>query len=166
MAMSMWLLVLGVTTTCFFPFSATGYSIHQQSSTDRWRLQSGQVLYWNNTIFGLTRRPMIVLIFHVLLLCFNKRAKILPTVRALETTEYLTKEIAYIPWKSAVDNLDYFYLMFDRSEVYGPLQVNGIKDILKYNAPSHFAELCLPCLSLGLCAESCQTSFWPLQKGD
>lgn len=28
-----------------------------------------------------------------------------------------------MPWKSALNNLDFFYLMFDRSEVYGPLQV-------------------------------------------
>lgn len=29
-----------------------------------------------------------------------------------------------MPWESAIDNLDFFYLMFDRSEVYGPLQVS------------------------------------------
>lgn len=63
------------------------------------------------------------------LLCFNNRAKIIPTVRALETTEYLTNERQYIPWKSAIDNLDYFYLMFDRSEVYGPLQVSAVKTL-------------------------------------
>lgn len=28
-----------------------------------------------------------------------------------------------MPWKSALNNLDFFYLMFDRSEVYGPMQV-------------------------------------------
>lgn len=29
-----------------------------------------------------------------------------------------------MPWQSAINNLDFFYLMFDRSEVYGPMQVN------------------------------------------
>lgn len=29
-----------------------------------------------------------------------------------------------MPWESALDNLDFFYLMFDRSEVYGPMQVH------------------------------------------
>lgn len=29
-----------------------------------------------------------------------------------------------MPWESAINNLDFFYLMFDRSEVYGPMQVN------------------------------------------
>lgn len=28
-----------------------------------------------------------------------------------------------MPWESAINNLDFFYLMFDRSDVYGPLQV-------------------------------------------
>ncbi|XP_075898964.1 aminopeptidase Ey-like [Nelusetta ayraudi] len=63
------------------------------------------------------------------------RAKIIPTVRALETTEYLGKERAYIPWKSAMNNLEYFDLMFDRSEVYGPLQdylQNLVKPLYEY----------------------------------
>ncbi|XP_036963792.1 aminopeptidase N-like [Acanthopagrus latus] len=50
------------------------------------------------------------------------RAKIIPTVLALNTTKYLSKEREYMPWESAVGNLDFFYLMFDRSEVYGPMQ--------------------------------------------
>ncbi|XP_028439977.1 aminopeptidase N isoform X1 [Perca flavescens] len=50
------------------------------------------------------------------------RAKIIPTVWALNTTKYLNKETEYMPWKSALNNLDFFYLMFDRSEVYGPMQ--------------------------------------------
>uniref|UniRef100_A0A672HE93 Aminopeptidase n=1 Tax=Salarias fasciatus TaxID=181472 RepID=A0A672HE93_SALFA len=50
------------------------------------------------------------------------RAKIIPTVRALSTTKYLTGEMAYMPWKSAINNLEFFFLMFDRSEVFGPMQ--------------------------------------------
>uniref|UniRef100_A0AAR2IL25 Aminopeptidase n=1 Tax=Pygocentrus nattereri TaxID=42514 RepID=A0AAR2IL25_PYGNA len=50
------------------------------------------------------------------------RAKIIPTTLALRTTQYLSTEREYMPWKSALDNLDYYYLMFDRSEVYGYLQ--------------------------------------------
>uniref|UniRef100_A0A3Q2YZT4 Aminopeptidase n=1 Tax=Hippocampus comes TaxID=109280 RepID=A0A3Q2YZT4_HIPCM len=51
-----------------------------------------------------------------------KRAKLIPTVLALKTTKYLGKETEYMPWESALNNLDFFYLMFDRSEVYGPMQ--------------------------------------------
>ncbi|XP_068578982.1 aminopeptidase N-like [Cebidichthys violaceus] len=50
------------------------------------------------------------------------RAKIISTVLALQTTQYLNKERDYMPWESALNNLDFFYLMFDRSEVYGPMQ--------------------------------------------
>ncbi|XP_074533301.1 aminopeptidase N-like [Halichoeres trimaculatus] len=50
------------------------------------------------------------------------RAKIIPTVLALRTTKYLINERDYMPWDSAIDNLDFFYLMFDRSEVYGVMQ--------------------------------------------
>lgn len=51
------------------------------------------------------------------------RAKIINTTLALRTTKYLAKERDYIPWESALRNLDYFILMFDRTEVYGALQV-------------------------------------------
>ncbi|XP_036390835.1 alanyl (membrane) aminopeptidase b [Megalops cyprinoides] len=50
------------------------------------------------------------------------RATIVDTTLALRTTKYLSNETEYMPWESALDNLDYFFLMFDRSEVYGPMQ--------------------------------------------
>ncbi|CAJ1057308.1 aminopeptidase Ey-like [Xyrichtys novacula] len=50
------------------------------------------------------------------------RAKIILTELALNTTKYLISERDYMPWESALDNLDFFYLMFDRSEVYGVMQ--------------------------------------------
>lgn len=52
------------------------------------------------------------------------RAKIVNTTLALRTTKYLSNEREYIPWESALRNLDYYILMFDRTEVYGALQVN------------------------------------------
>lgn len=51
-------------------------------------------------------------------------------VLALNTTRFLRKERAYLPWESAVRNLEYFLLMFDRSEVYGPMQVRANKTLL------------------------------------
>ncbi|XP_042268840.1 aminopeptidase N-like isoform X1 [Thunnus maccoyii] len=50
------------------------------------------------------------------------RAKLIDTVLALNTTKYLNKEREYMPWESALNNLDFFYLMFDRSEIYGYMQ--------------------------------------------
>uniref|UniRef100_A0A8P4G8W2 Aminopeptidase n=1 Tax=Dicentrarchus labrax TaxID=13489 RepID=A0A8P4G8W2_DICLA len=50
------------------------------------------------------------------------RAKLVDVSLALNSTRFLHNETAYIPWESAVRNLEYIVLMFDRSEVYGPMQ--------------------------------------------
>ncbi|XP_059402452.1 aminopeptidase N-like [Carassius carassius] len=50
------------------------------------------------------------------------KAGIVETTLALKTTLFLNSETEYMPWEAALDNLDYFYLMFDRTEVYGPMQ--------------------------------------------
>lgn len=52
------------------------------------------------------------------------RAKLISTTLALKTTKYLSKERDYIPWETALRNLNYYILMFDRTEVYGALQVS------------------------------------------
>ncbi|KAG7273196.1 hypothetical protein CRUP_018000, partial [Coryphaenoides rupestris] len=50
------------------------------------------------------------------------RAGMVPTTLALQTTVYLSAERHYIPWQSALDNMRYYYLMLDRTDVYGPMQ--------------------------------------------
>ncbi|KAM9409838.1 aminopeptidase Ey-like isoform 2-T2 [Pholidichthys leucotaenia] len=50
------------------------------------------------------------------------RAKMVDTILALRTTKFLDKEVEYMPWETASRSLDYFYLMFDRTEVYGSLK--------------------------------------------
>ncbi|XP_069018368.1 alanyl (membrane) aminopeptidase-like b isoform X1 [Embiotoca jacksoni] len=50
------------------------------------------------------------------------RAKLVNVTLALNLTRFLSKETALIPWDSAFRNLEYFVHMFDRSEVYGPMQ--------------------------------------------
>ncbi|TNN32735.1 Aminopeptidase Ey [Liparis tanakae] len=81
---------------------------------------------WNKLLNDLmNNHQRIPLINRVQLVddAFNlARAKIIPTVLALDTTKYLDKERDYMPWESALSNLDFFYLMFDRSEVYGPMK--------------------------------------------
>ncbi|KAM9764876.1 aminopeptidase N-like isoform 1-T2 [Menidia menidia] len=57
------------------------------------------------------------------------RAKIITTSLALRTTKYLSKEKEYIPWESALRKLDYYIIMFDRTEVYGALQAYLRKQI-------------------------------------
>ncbi|KAK1804645.1 hypothetical protein P4O66_020647, partial [Electrophorus voltai] len=50
------------------------------------------------------------------------RAQHICTTLALQTTEYLSAEREYMPWQTTLNNLDYYYLMFDRNEVYDLLQ--------------------------------------------
>lgn len=50
------------------------------------------------------------------------RAGLVSTTLALRTTLFLSAETEYIPWQSALDNMHYYYLMLDRTEVYPPLQ--------------------------------------------
>ncbi|NXI97345.1 AMPN Aminopeptidase, partial [Psophia crepitans] len=47
------------------------------------------------------------------------RAKYVNVTLALSTTRFLSNETAYMPWEAALNNLQYFQLMFDRSEVFG-----------------------------------------------
>uniref|UniRef100_A0A3P9A9K8 Aminopeptidase n=1 Tax=Esox lucius TaxID=8010 RepID=A0A3P9A9K8_ESOLU len=57
------------------------------------------------------------------------RAKIVNTTLALRTTRYLYQERDYIPWESAIRNLNYYILMFDRGPGYGALQAYLKKQI-------------------------------------
>ncbi|XP_040925994.1 aminopeptidase N isoform X2 [Betta splendens] len=58
------------------------------------------------------------------------RAKIIrSSTLALRTTKYLSNEREYTPWEAAIRNLDYYILMFDRTEVYGALQAYLKKQI-------------------------------------
>ncbi|KAL0978005.1 hypothetical protein UPYG_G00164630 [Umbra pygmaea] len=50
------------------------------------------------------------------------KAKKVSTSLALSTTLYLQKEREYMPWEMVDRNMGYFFLMFDRSEVYGHMQ--------------------------------------------
>lgn len=50
------------------------------------------------------------------------RAGLVSTTLALRSTLFLSAETEYMPWQSALDNMHYYYLMLDRTEVYQPLQ--------------------------------------------
>uniref|UniRef100_A0A8C8ICK9 Aminopeptidase n=1 Tax=Oncorhynchus tshawytscha TaxID=74940 RepID=A0A8C8ICK9_ONCTS len=69
-----------------------------------------------NILFGWLRSSYIMYFIYL------SRAKHINVTLALRTTKYLWNDTEYIPWESALRNLDYFILMFDRSEVYGPMQ--------------------------------------------
>ncbi|XP_068175730.1 aminopeptidase Ey-like isoform X2 [Antennarius striatus] len=67
------------------------------------------------------------------------RAKMVNTTLALMTTKFLNKEFEYMPWQAASRNLDYFFLMFDRTEVYGPMQAYIKKQVTPLFI--HFREM-------------------------
>lgn len=55
----------------------------------------------------------------------SHRAKYINVTLALSTTRFLSQETAYMPWEAALNNLHYFQLMFDRSEVFGVMTVSS-----------------------------------------
>ncbi|XP_069769349.1 aminopeptidase N-like [Narcine bancroftii] len=57
------------------------------------------------------------------------RAQYRKTTAALNTTIYLSKERHYIPWQAALDNLAYFRIMFERSEVYGNMKKYMVQQV-------------------------------------
>ena len=54
----------------------------------------------------------------------SSRAGHVNVTLALSTTRYLRNDTEFVPWEVAIRNFNYFLLMFDRSEVYGPMQVS------------------------------------------
>nr|XP_048290846.1 aminopeptidase N [Myodes glareolus] len=56
-------------------------------------------------------------------------AQRIPVTLALSNTLFLYKETEYMPWQAALTSLNYFKLMFDRSEVYGPMQKYLLKQV-------------------------------------
>uniref|UniRef100_A0A8C2K8B8 Aminopeptidase n=1 Tax=Cyprinus carpio TaxID=7962 RepID=A0A8C2K8B8_CYPCA len=65
----------------------------------------------------------------------KKQASIINITLALRTTKYLLREREYIPWEAALRNLNYFFQLFDRSEVYGAMQAylkKQVKPLFEY----------------------------------
>lgn len=52
-----------------------------------------------------------------------RRAKLIHITVALNSTRYLRNETEFLPWEIANMNMQYLHEMFDRTEVYGPMQV-------------------------------------------
>ncbi|NXN15882.1 AMPN Aminopeptidase, partial [Indicator maculatus] len=58
------------------------------------------------------------------------RANYVNVTLALNTTRFLNQETEYMPWAAALNNLQYFQLMFDRSEVFGVMTKYIQKQVL------------------------------------
>lgn len=100
---------------------------------------------WENLLNKLNSQPKdIPLINRAQIIddAFNlARAKRVDITLALNTTKFLEKEVEYMPWQTTRRNLDYFYIMFDRSEVYGPMQAYIKKQVTPLF--KHFADITL-----------------------
>lgn len=73
-------------------------------------------------------------------------AHMVPVTLALNNTLFLKNEMEYMPWQAAVSSLNYFKLMFDRTEVYGPMQnylKNQVEPIFLYfeNLTKNWTEI-------------------------
>ncbi|KAK1874928.1 Aminopeptidase N [Dissostichus eleginoides] len=69
------------------------------------------------------------------------RAKLVNVTLALNLTRFIRNETELIPWAATMSNLGYFVRMFDRSEVYGPMQMylrNQVKGL--YNSFSNYTD--------------------------
>uniref|UniRef100_A0A3B4ZIV6 Aminopeptidase n=1 Tax=Stegastes partitus TaxID=144197 RepID=A0A3B4ZIV6_9TELE len=96
---------------------------------------------WQRLLHQLETKPHLIPLMNRGQLvddAFNlARAKLVDVTLALNSTRFLRHETEFLPWESALRNLEYFVLMFDRSEVYGPMQaylreqVRGLYDFYR-----------------------------------
>ncbi|NXU33754.1 AMPN Aminopeptidase, partial [Drymodes brunneopygia] len=84
----------------------------------------------DHTVFPVINRAQIIDD------AFNlARAKYVNVTLALRTTQFLRNEMEYMPWQAALNNLQYFQLMFDRSAVFGPMSkyiVQQVTPLFRY----------------------------------
>lgn len=82
-----------------------------------------------------------------------RRANYVNVTLALRTTRFLSQEVEYMPWAAALNNLQYFQLMFDRSEVFGVMTVSGataLQRVLCQGAGLR-ARVCTQSWAVGCC---------------
>uniref|UniRef100_A0A674J2P7 Aminopeptidase n=1 Tax=Terrapene triunguis TaxID=2587831 RepID=A0A674J2P7_9SAUR len=120
-----WLTETSATNQLFVVTGASNWLLLNINVTGYFRVNYDQD-NWNKLLTELgTSHEAIPVINRAQIIddAFNlARAKHINITLALNTTTYLGKEREYLPWSAALDNLGYFRLMFDRSEVYGPMQ--------------------------------------------
>ncbi|XP_076133421.1 aminopeptidase N-like [Alosa pseudoharengus] len=109
--------------------NCTGY-YRVNYNLENWQRLMDQLKAGHHAIPMISRAQLIDDAFNL------ARAKYVDVTLALSTTKYLKNETEYIPWYTALRHLDYFILMFDRSEVYGPMQ-SYVKDQIT-NLYRHF----------------------------
>ncbi|XP_057579852.1 aminopeptidase N [Hippopotamus amphibius kiboko] len=95
--------------------NVTGY-YQVNYDEDNWRKIQNQLQINPSAIPVINRAQVIYDSFNL------ASAHTVPVTLALNNTLFLNHEREYIPWQAALSSLSYYKLMFDRSEVYGPMQ--------------------------------------------
>ncbi|XP_037365785.1 aminopeptidase N [Talpa occidentalis] len=95
--------------------NATGYFVVNYDA-DNWKKIQQQLQDDHSVIPVINRAQVIHDSFNL------ASAEIVPVTLALDTTNFLNAETEYMPWQAALDSLSYFKLMFETSEVYGPMK--------------------------------------------
>ncbi|XP_062947896.1 aminopeptidase N [Cynocephalus volans] len=95
--------------------NVTGY-YHVNYDEDNWRKIQTQLQTDPLVIPVINRAQVIYDAFNL------ASAQKVPVTLALNNTLFLIQETEYMPWQAALSSLSYFELMFDRSEVYGPMK--------------------------------------------
>ncbi|KAJ8797849.1 hypothetical protein J1605_017051 [Eschrichtius robustus] len=95
--------------------NVTGY-YQVNYDENNWRKIQNQLQIKPLTIPVINRAQIIYDSFNL------ASAHIVPVTLALNNTLFLINEKEYMPWQAALSSLRYFKLMFDRSEVYGPMK--------------------------------------------
>uniref|UniRef100_A0A9L0JT02 Aminopeptidase n=1 Tax=Equus asinus TaxID=9793 RepID=A0A9L0JT02_EQUAS len=95
--------------------NVTGY-YQVNYDEDNWRKIQTQLQTNPSAIPVINRAQVIYDAFNL------ASAQKVPVTLALNNTLFLSGETEYIPWQAALSSLSYFQLMFDRTEVYGPMQ--------------------------------------------
>ncbi|NXO53182.1 AMPN Aminopeptidase, partial [Aramus guarauna] len=89
---------------------------------------------WDNLLRQLSNDHKVIPVINraqIIDDAFNlARAKYVNVTLALSTTRFLSNETAYMPWEAALNNLHYFQMMFDRSEVFGVMTKYIQKQVL------------------------------------
>ncbi|XP_029952086.1 aminopeptidase Ey-like [Salarias fasciatus] len=94
----------------------TGY-YRVNYNLENWNLLFAQLETNRNVIPLLNRVQIISDAFNL------ARAQQVNLTLALNSTRFLRNETEFLPWDAAVSNMGYILEMFDRSEVFGPLQM-------------------------------------------
>uniref|UniRef100_A0A8C4T7E7 Aminopeptidase n=1 Tax=Erpetoichthys calabaricus TaxID=27687 RepID=A0A8C4T7E7_ERPCA len=105
--------------------NVTGY-YRVNYDMSNWQKLLGQLQSNHSVIPVINRAQIIDDSFHL------ARAGKVPITLALNSTKYLVNETEYLPWKSALDNFEYLSLMFDRTEIYGPMQVKQVDPLYNF----------------------------------